>query len=862
MASEARQVCRWPYAASSTGRYLGQLKLHILKGRVGCWEAVGQAREEFSNVIGPKLAVCIENNSDKLADSEVLINFALFMIGNSPQRTKPTIMFVSRDKAARLEARKAVQESGMLAAYPGFETGHCSQVAEFRDLRQFGGQSEGSDETVYTRGGRVTEGTLLFLSNGDANDDDEPTPRAMATAGGFLSFGQQYFLLTVAHPFRNRQSQKEIADEVDENECEISGVEFSEDGEDGPLVDVTSRGSLTPEARGLLDGEDVADGDPMSRSSEEEEGTHFESSSPQNFPLTVPVGTARGENADIYYDLSREGSSLERIGMTEYVSFELDYALIRLDSSAVRSLSMPLSTYNLEEPSTWNLRDGLHDCSTTLLRRDGQVVSGNISGNPIFTRLPGTKRFSKLYAAILEQHVAPGDCGAWVRDSEAGALLGHVVAGSDATGLALVMPARLCFDDITTILAARFSPYHGNFEAIIVQQNQKKPPPKIPSEPDWPKGQCRYILLLPEIKGQRCGCVAYTHNASIPGSACDCGHLACFHLREEMSAKADDSLEALKTRLTHLESIMAKKSMARFSERLLSASEDQEQVERKVATFIEDNKLGKVSEEELEKLSKKGSKTYQRVEKTSSRPGSAPENDGVVKVNSPWSVINEIWTAHISLLPYGSMSTPFERNTNAYQRCLSRGLHQMVVIDGPSAESFIQAVEKVFGIFLQGRPWVPLQAELSPKEGLYGLPTLRHLPYDLENQPYTADFLRENCAVCDRKGVMDSIYIAMKSHTLSWRTLRHSPVFMDGLEECWAYDSLLDFDDSFKGNGLDDADRPAAGDIVSLPKRLPPFVPPLVELSRTTGHLTESGSIPERKPKRFKEEAWRSEVAR
>jgi hypothetical protein len=79
------------------------------------------------------------------------------------------------------------------------------------------------------------------------------------------------------------------------------------------------------------------------------------------------------------------------------------------------------------------------------------------------------------------------------------------------------------------------------------------------------------------------------------------------------------------------------------------------------------------------------------------------------------------------------------------------------------------------------------------------------------------EFLRENCAVVDANGVIDSLYIAMRWHTLSWHTLRHSsPVFMEGLEACWAYDALLD-KDPFDGDmAVDDEDRPAAGDITSV----------------------------------------------
>jgi hypothetical protein len=44
-----------------------------------------------------------------------------------------------------------------------------------------------------------------------------------------------------------------------------------------------------------------------------------------------------------------------------------------------------------------------------------------------------------------------------------------------------------------------------------------------------PKGDCRYILLHPAVKGLRCACVGFALNWIIPGSTCDCGHHACYH---------------------------------------------------------------------------------------------------------------------------------------------------------------------------------------------------------------------------------------------------------------------------------------------------------------------------------------------
>ncbi|RSL56175.1 hypothetical protein CEP51_014435 [Fusarium floridanum] len=70
-----------------------------------------------------------------------------------------------------------------------------------------------------------------------------------------------------------------------------------------------------------------------------------------------------------------------------------------------------------------------------------------------------------------------------------------------------------------------------------VRQTPMQSPPRFPSststsqldESRLPKGQCRYVLMIPELRGQRCGCVGFVHNKSLPGATCHCGHLPCFH---------------------------------------------------------------------------------------------------------------------------------------------------------------------------------------------------------------------------------------------------------------------------------------------------------------------------------------------
>jgi hypothetical protein len=209
---------------------------------------------------------------------------------------------------------------------------------------------------------------------------------------------------------------------------------------------------------------------------------------------------------------------------------------------------------------------------------------------------------------------------------------------------------------------------------------------------------------------------------------------------------------------------------------------------------------------------------------------------------------------HISLLPHAYVPMPFERNTNAYQRCLARGLHRMVAVQGRDALSFRAAVEMAFGSFLRGREWMPLQAKLCDAETLQGLPMLRLLDDGVLARAaelneggggglYDHAFLSRHCAVVDANGVIDSLYIAMRRHTISWHTLRHSPVFMDGLEACWAYDALLD-KDPFDGMAVDDEERPAAGDITSaLPVAAAAGLKrPLTEMSRSNSFSSASAA--------------------
>lgn len=432
-------------------------------------------------------------------------------------------------------------------------------------------------------------------------------------------------------------------------------------------------------------------------------------------------------------------------------------------------------------------------------------------------------------------------------------------------------------------------------------------------ESNLPQGNCRYIMMVPEIKGHRCACVNFSLNKSLPGATCECGHLACFHHKTAEQPMDRQELELLRQRVQQLEDLLSRGS-EKENEVVQRVSELEGVVEVRTEEISQEIKktygnlnrawhsigelerrsgewesrfqgvgghLQKVDDElrrlhdrqcelndadlsleerflemaeQLEEVDNDGSarrgRPRRRTKSTSSDPtpiisrspeatvqprqhrGSigTPRSATVpISVTTPVtpsrppsmpfrpasSPASECWTVHVSLLPISSLPFPFERNTNAYKRCLSRGLHQMVVVNGTTSDAFVSAVSTAFHSLLRNRPWVPLQAKLCDAETLQGLPMLRPLDPSLIHGNFDFDFLRAHCAVLDTHGKIDSLYISMQHHTLSWHALRHAPVFLPGLEASWDYDPMLDANDPFEDDDHTiDEFRPSAGDLV------------------------------------------------
>jgi hypothetical protein len=426
-----------------------------------------------------------------------------------------------------------------------------------------------------------------------------------------------------------------------------------------------------------------------------------------------------------------------------------------------------------------------------------------------------------------------------------------------------------------------------------------------------PKGDCRYILLHPELQGLRCACVGFALNRQIPGSTCDCGHQACYHAPEKENSSVErQELEALKEKVNMLEEELDRERrgglvdrLGRLEELYDKAKADNEaefksvyrgmgglwhnvEVLNKRTPYYDDHIEGLVDnvqrmhnrlieiddasmrvEDRVDMLESSAPMvSFSRLIKASTPPSPGFEDATNSSVKSEYittsrthsksrSPLNSLipdeashiqmfrervssvgsgyqsWTVHVSLLPTSSQPFPFEKDTAAYKRCLSRGLHQMVVIPDKDSSSFKNAVNEAFSEQLRGRPWQPLVARLCDAKNLLGLPMLRQLPNWLIDSDYNADFLQRNCAVNDESGKILDLYIAMSEDTISWAELRNVTPYKAGLEAAWIHDDLLDGPFSEESNNPDTS-HPAAGNI--LPAWSPTLKRNASEISRTS----------------------------
>jgi hypothetical protein len=439
--------CGWPNAAESIGVFYRNMN------GLSCWEAVGQAREMFTE-IAAEVIVYLENNSVEVPHKIV---WSMYMVGKTKETARPVFMLCSTScmeagcqSQCRKKVRKTIEESEIIKKYQGVRIGDCSQppdlgkVVDLVDAKEF--LSQGDTKTLASCSilryfNSSVCGSQIRITSGTNYNEFRS-----ATAGGILLSGSRFFYLTAGHVFSvpDTVASKPMRPESDDDDIEfdIEG-EMDRLGGEGVSVDLTSRGSLTPEPM---------DSDSSDDSTYVVEGITDMAFQPQ---IRIVPEVEEGRSSflgssippsdttnDYQKPLKSKPTLLEFVGKLFTTSTDLDYALIEITNLNLRTFNqVPLDLNTLLYPE--NVATSLpQNCNVLAITGSTGAIKGFISRTPSYAVLPGSKKSQELWTIQLQGKLAIGDSGSWVIDAETGGLLGHIISGNPQTGAAYVVPAH------------------------------------------------------------------------------------------------------------------------------------------------------------------------------------------------------------------------------------------------------------------------------------------------------------------------------------------------------------------------------------------------------------------------------------
>lgn len=237
----------WPEVHLSIGKSL------CLIGKNHCWEAVGPAKEQFSQVHEP-IRHLLESQHEQLnKDISVRKNIFLdiYMIGPTEEQARPTVIFSCENKIQRQRAQKLVRSSNILDKYTGFRLGDSSRPPRANmSIRPLGDEADSSmewepntSELLIYHSSPIKDvyGIPIFIQRPSAQKD---MVCRKSTVGGIISIHSKFFGLTVAHVFFDEDDEENGSDNYDAMKLSLEDEDediFWEPNEDD-LIDTTSRG--------------------------------------------------------------------------------------------------------------------------------------------------------------------------------------------------------------------------------------------------------------------------------------------------------------------------------------------------------------------------------------------------------------------------------------------------------------------------------------------------------------------------------------------------------------------------------------------------------------------------------------------
>ncbi|KAK0621878.1 hypothetical protein B0T17DRAFT_306257 [Bombardia bombarda] len=411
------------------------------------------------------------------------------MVGETPESAIPHIMFACSKAGPRKEALRQFRESKILHNHPpGIETGHWDYPPHIINPRQLGSGSTGHMESTihHSMVGKAISFMQFQAYSFETKEalspaavqiilspkDDASAARA-AAIGGIVVMEERAFLITAAHvALPDSETRIDnivyVDDSSPDDELEFGGFDMVNspfgDDDDGSL----SVYCITPEATGTVDSDQKVDswlkscmdirlslGDGQNDSESSGESS-LSSQIPGNPTLQLPGSPSlasleshapvqRGRLRCVDASIGLDDASISTISF----SVCRDYMLIELNPSsqnAFSNLGLPrISRANTSAPPPHKVQ------ITTTLNSTG-VITGTLSGSPSYVRLPNSHAFRQVFTISLDFPLHPGDCGATILDASSQIVYGHIVAGSQVSRVAYMMPVLDVLDDIEQMI--------------------------------------------------------------------------------------------------------------------------------------------------------------------------------------------------------------------------------------------------------------------------------------------------------------------------------------------------------------------------------------------------------------------------
>lgn len=373
-----------------------------------------------------------------LGDADIYLR--LYMIGKSPEKSRPVIMVCCSNLRVRTQAELAIRESRIPEEYPEFALGASALPLEQPSLVHPLAGMSGATEVV---AGRQTRGCKRSRIHDD-DEDDEPPPQKRRT---FNWNGLDLAAVTITtYPVGRR----------------IVVGRRSATG--GVIIQINGRGYQLTASHVMDDEPAFAPGDPDQQSLLEE--CHFDDMSEDDDEVDSAVSNESDEGQTLPFQMAFDPRSIsfiqKRFVVSEYDSRNgpnpgLDYMLLPLDriwapgwdqayspnEIVVGSGAQQRMLYIEEVASIPTENQGV-----AIATASGGVIRGVLIPTAVYFRNKSLPHLQKLYPVQLESPIGSGDSGSAVVSETTGQLFGHIVRGAHQSTTAYIVAAVEVFEDI------------------------------------------------------------------------------------------------------------------------------------------------------------------------------------------------------------------------------------------------------------------------------------------------------------------------------------------------------------------------------------------------------------------------------